>query len=40
LIIAFNNAISSKATKINEVELAATAKDDIPNIPEMDLFKS
>jgi len=38
LIIALNDAIS-KATKINEAELAAAAKDGMPNIPGMDLFK-
>lgn len=38
LIIAINDAIS-KATKINEAELAAAAKDGMPNIPGMDLFK-
>lgn len=38
LIIALNDAIS-KATKINETELAAAAKDGMPNIPGMDLFK-
>ena len=38
LIIALNKAIE-KATKINEVEMAAAAKDGMPNIPGMDLFK-
>lgn len=38
LIIALNDAIS-KATKINEAELAAAAKNGMPNIPRMDLFK-
>jgi len=38
LIIALNDAIS-KASKINEVELAAAAKDGMPNIPGLDLFK-
>ena len=38
LILALNDAIS-KATKINEAELAAAAKDGMPNIPGMDLFK-
>ncbi|MFK8060107.1 MAG: YbaB/EbfC family nucleoid-associated protein [Polaribacter sp.] len=38
LIIALNKAIE-KATKINEAEMAAAAKDGMPNIPGMDLFK-
>jgi len=38
LIIALNDTIS-KATNINEAELAAAAKDGMPNIPGMDLFK-
>ena len=38
LILAVNDAIT-KATKINEAELAAAAKGGIPNIPGMDLFK-
>ena len=38
LIIALNDAIT-KATKINEAELAAAAKDSMPNIPGIDLFK-
>ena len=38
LIIALNDAIS-KASEINEAELAAAAKDGMPNIPGMDLFK-
>ncbi len=38
LIIALNDAIT-KATKINEAELAAAAKDGMPNIPGMDHFK-
>jgi len=38
LIIALNKAIT-KATNINEVELAAVAKEGMPNIPGMDLFK-
>ena len=37
LIIALNDAIT-KATKINEAELAAAAKDSMPNIPGMDKF--
>ena len=38
LILALNDAIS-KASKINDAELAAAAKDGMPNIPGMDLFK-
>lgn len=33
------NKIITKATNINEAELAAVAKDGMPNIPGMDLFK-
>ena len=38
LIMVLNKAIA-KATNINEAELAAAAKDGMPNIPGMDLFK-
>ena len=39
LILTLNKAIE-KATKVNETELAAVAKDGMPNIPGMDgLFK-
>ena len=39
LILAINKAIA-KATQVNETELAAVAKDGMPNIPGMDgLFK-
>lgn len=39
LILAINKAIT-KATEINEAELAAVAKEGMPNIPGMDsLFK-
>ena len=39
LIMTLNNAIK-KATNVNETELAAVAKDGMPNIPGMDsLFK-
>ena len=38
LILTLNRAIV-KATQINEAELAAVAKDGMPNIPGMDLFK-
>lgn len=38
LIIALNKAIA-KATSINEAELAAIAKEGMPNIPGMDMFK-
>lgn len=33
------NKVITKATNINEAELAAVAKEDMPNIPGMDLFK-
>lgn len=38
LVLTINKAIA-KATQINESELAAAAKEGIPNIPGMDLFK-
>jgi DNA-binding YbaB/EbfC family protein len=38
LVTVFNKAIT-KATDINELELAAVAKEGMPNIPGMDLFK-
>ncbi|PWH82444.1 hypothetical protein DIS18_09320 [Algibacter marinivivus] len=38
LIITLNKAIE-KATKVNEAELGAVAKEGMPNIPGMDLFK-
>lgn len=38
LIIALNSALE-KAHNISETELAAAAKDGMPNIPGMDLFK-
>lgn len=38
LILTLNKAIA-KATSINEAELAAVAKDGMPNIPGMDMFK-
>ena len=38
LIIALNNAIE-KANQINESEMAAAAKDGLPDIPGMDMFK-
>ena len=39
LILTLNKAIA-KATQVNETELAAVAKDGMPNIPGMDsLFK-
>ena len=38
LIITINKAIKN-ASKINETELAAAAKDGLPNIPGMDFFK-
>lgn len=38
LILTLNKAIE-KATSVNESELAAVAKEGMPNIPGMDLFK-
>jgi hypothetical protein len=38
LILTLNKAIE-KATQVNEAELAAVAKDGMPNIPGMDMFK-
>ena len=38
LILTINKAIE-KATNVNETELAAVAKDGMPNIPGMDMFK-
>jgi DNA-binding YbaB/EbfC family protein len=38
LILTLNKAIE-KATSINEAELAAVAKEGMPNIPGMDMFK-
>ncbi len=38
LILTLNKAIE-KATKVNETELGAVAKEGMPNIPGMDLFK-
>ncbi len=38
LILTLNKALE-KAGAINEAELAAVAKDGMPNIPGMDLFK-
>jgi len=38
LVLTLNKAIE-KATQINEAELAAAAKDGMPNIPGMDMFK-
>lgn len=37
LITVFNRAIA-KATNVNETELAAVAKDGMPNIPGLNLF--
>lgn len=37
LVIALNNAIE-KASAINDQEMAAAAKDGMPNIPGMDMF--
>lgn len=38
LILTLNKAIA-KATKINDDEMAAAAKTNMPNIPGMDMFK-
>ncbi|MEO8774529.1 MAG: YbaB/EbfC family nucleoid-associated protein [Gelidibacter sp.] len=38
LIMTLNKAIE-KATGINDTELAAVAKDGMPNIPGLDMFK-
>lgn len=38
LILVMNKAII-KATAVNEAELAAVAKDGMPNIPGLDMFK-
>lgn len=38
LILTLNKAIE-KATSVNETELAAVAKEGMPNIPGLDLFK-
>lgn len=38
LVVTLNKAIK-KATEINEAELAAVAKEGMPNIPGLDMFK-
>ncbi|OUR90725.1 nucleoid-associated protein, YbaB/EbfC family [Flavobacteriales bacterium 34_180_T64] len=38
LILTLNKAIE-KASSVNEAELAAVAKEGMPNIPGMDMFK-
>lgn len=38
LILVLNKALE-KANNINETELAAVAKDGMPNIPDLDMFK-
>lgn len=38
LLMVINKAIE-KATAVNETELAAVAKVDLPNIPGLDMFK-
>jgi len=38
LIIALNNAIE-KANAVNEAEMAAAAKDGMPDLPGLDMFK-
>lgn len=38
LVLTLNKAIE-KATKVNESELAAVAKEGLPDIPGLDMFK-
>ncbi|MAO09910.1 MAG: nucleoid-associated protein, YbaB/EbfC family [Flavobacteriaceae bacterium] len=38
LVVTLNKAIK-KATNINEAEIGAVAKEGMPNIPGMDMFK-
>ncbi len=38
LILTLNKAIE-KATNVNEAEIAAVAKEGMPNIPGLDMFK-
>ncbi len=38
LILTINKAIE-QASKIHETEIAAVAKEGMPNIPGMDMFK-
>ena len=38
LVLVLNKALD-KATSVNEAELGAVAKEGMPNIPGMDLFK-
>jgi len=38
-LVAMLNKAISKATSINESELASVAKEGMPNIPGLDLFK-
>ncbi|MGV3459335.1 MAG: YbaB/EbfC family nucleoid-associated protein [Flavobacterium sp.] len=38
LVLVFNKALD-KAGAVNEAEMGAVAKDGMPNIPGMDLFK-
>jgi nucleoid-associated protein EbfC len=38
LILTLNKAIT-RATQVNETEIAAVAKEGMPNIPGMDMFK-
>lgn len=38
LLLVMNKAVA-RATAISEAELAAAAKDGLPNIPGMDMFK-
>ncbi len=38
LVVTLNKAIA-KATQVNEAEIAAVAKEGMPNIPGLDMFK-
>jgi hypothetical protein len=38
LLLTLNKAIT-RATEVNDTELAAVAKEGMPSIPGMDLFK-
>ena len=38
LVVTLNKAIK-KATDVNEAEIGAVAKEGMPNIPGMDMFK-
>lgn len=38
-LVCYINKAIDQATKVNETELGAVAKDGMPNIPGMDMFK-